>query len=486
MMKHLKAISLPFLIAVTPILFLYSHNVKVLNLSNSISPLLIAAASVLFFYGLFILLYRNALSASFSVVILVGANYVYGFTFYSVLENINLIPSEHFIFLPLALCCAFFTAYFFNFLSTSIRKTIHETLLIIALVLVSFNVVSAIPEEIRKAGVSSAQQSSISVAGKSPDTPETYPDVYFIVLDEYAGFDVIREYWHEDYVDSFDAFLKANNFFIPQKSRSQTLDTIFEMASRLNLKQYPKDTQRFILHEEITNNLVMKAFKSYGYTTVAFHGPYQPYNADYNFGGKPGIANDQAVGTEAFREVLIDNSMFSAFSTFFQTRYSSLDTLNSINYIFQKISDLSYIQSPKLVIAHIYFPHLPIVVDEDGNVLDPKYQYNWNYYLGQHKYATQQAQALLSRLLEKVDPDNPPVIIIQSDHGARNMEVPFRNSVNLLNYSQDYAYHILFAMYLPGFDTSKLSADVAPIETFAIVLNHYMNADVDVESLGSK
>jgi hypothetical protein len=484
-MKPQTAVLLPLLIAVIPIVFLYSHNVDVLYIGNLISPLLITGASVFVFYGLFSLYYRDALSASFSVVIMVIANYLYGFSYYSFFVKMDLIPVEHFILLPLFLFFSFFTAYFFNFLSVSFREAIHKILLIVALFLVSFNLFSAVPSEIRKLSIVSAKLSSANVTSSSIDLQKRYPDVYFIILDEYAGLDVIRNYWHANYVDSFETYLNANNFLVLDKSHSSTSETIMELASRLNLKEYPKDTRRFFLHKEIINNRVMKLFKSYGYTTVAFQGPYQPYLADYNFGRRPGSTNDQAVGTDEFREVLIDNSMFSAFSGLFSTRPSSLDSLNSSKYVFQKISDLSGVPSPKLVIAHIYFPHTPFVVDKDGNVLDSKDQYNWSFYLGQHQYATEQSQALISRLLENADPANPPVIVIQSDHGARNMKIHCQSSVNLENYPSDYQYHILNAMHLPGF-TSQLSTDVDPIETFVIILNHYLNADVKVDRLGGE
>ncbi len=44
-------------------------------------------------------------------------------------------------------------------------------------------------------------------------------------------------------------------------------------------------------------------------------------------------------------------------------------------------------------------------------------------------------------------------------------------------------HYILNALYLPGFDQSQLSQDMPPIETFAIVLNHYLGTDLKVNPI---
>jgi len=50
----------------------------------------------------------------------------------------------------------------------------------------------------------------------------------------------------------------------------------------------------------------------------------------------------------------------------------------------------------------------------------------------------------------------------------------------LENYPIDYAYDNFNAMYLPGIDPASLSTSMPPIDTFVLVLNHYLNAGVSL------
>ncbi len=114
----------------------------------------------------------------------------------------------------------------------------------------------------------------------------------------------------------------------------------------------------------------------------------------------------------------------------------------------------------------------------------PQDNYDWHFYLGQYQYTTKVAEQLITKLLANADPNNPPVIIIQSDHGARNMQRRTKDNIlmdgYMENYPIDYAYDNFNAMYLPGIDQSTLSNSMPPIDTMVLVLNHYLNAGVSL------
>src|SRR5512133_3225188 len=101
MRRHLKAVCAPLLVAIIPIVFLYSHNVNVLNLNNLVAPLLIATAAALILYGLFFLLRRDAVIASLSAIVMLLANFLYG-TVYTLLVRLDRLPVEHYTLLPVA------------------------------------------------------------------------------------------------------------------------------------------------------------------------------------------------------------------------------------------------------------------------------------------------------------------------------------------------------------------------------------------------
>jgi hypothetical protein len=85
---------------------------------------------------------------------------------------------------------------------------------------------------------------------------------------------------------------------------------------------------------------------------------------------------------------------------------------------------------------------------------------------------------MVDKILQQYDPQNPPVIILQSDHGARNHLNRNEDSMILPNYPEKYKTLILYALYLPGYDTSSLPQDISPTATFPIVLDYLFDVKI--------
>jgi hypothetical protein len=88
---------------------------------------------------------------------------------------------------------------------------------------------------------------------------------------------------------------------------------------------------------------------------------------------------------------------------------------------------------------------------------------------------------MIDKILSSADPGNPPVIIIQSDHGARGLESGAATTVLLENYPDEYKTLIVNALYLPGCSDAPLTQDMDPINTFPIVFNCYFNANIPIQ-----
>ena len=110
--------------------------------------------------------------------------------------------------------------------------------------------------------------------------------------------------------------------------------------------------------------------------------------------------------------------------------------------------------------------------DPNGNITDNTHFTNWNYYVDNYQFSIKVVETMVDKILTQSDPENPPVIILQSDHGARNQQGHGENSVILQNYPEDLKTLIMFALYLPGYDSSQLPQDIKPINTFPIVFNY--------------
>jgi len=121
------------------------------------------------------------------------------------------------------------------------------------------------------------------------------------------------------------------------------------------------------------------------------------------------------------------------------------------------------------------------VFGTNGNVLDQQYRNNWNYYLGNYIFTIRVAEKMVNNLMSQADPKRPPIIILQSDHGARNQIISDNENTLLQNFPEEYKTSILFALYMPGYDTSSLPQDIDPINTFPIVFNYLFNANIPLK-----
>lgn len=482
--KWLVSVLLPILGAAYPVIFLYSHNVKIMEVSSGFMPLLAEILIALVMYGLFLLVFRKPYAAGLSALAFIFFLNTYGFVFDKLIK-LDRVPLEHYKMLPLFIFLAVYGAVLLSKLKSTVTRQISTLIVVILAGLNLFNIAGAVPVEIRKAQAAAEARQAAHTASQSG---EGLPDIYFIILDEYAGFDALSQYWKYDGYKEFASSLEEKGFFVADHSRSLTFDTLMETASRLNLKAYDYSTGADTLFHDISDNLVMRELKSRGYTTVIFDGAATAYPtkteviADYNFKYDPEDSQQRALSVDDFAIMLLDQSMFRVFASSYKSNDSTTDIYRGMILLtLSQITELDDIPSPKFVYAHILSPHTPFMFDEFGRPVDSRNKFNWNYYLGQHKFISNRIDEVVEKILEQSDPARPPIIVLQSDHGARNRDISVLDAVYLQNYPEDLMYSILNALYLPGYDYSQLSEDMNPIHTFEIILNHYMQAGVKVE-----
>jgi hypothetical protein len=482
---HLAGLALSLLAAAFPILFLYGHNAWVLDLASLEVPLgysLLAAALV---YGLFFLLWRSPAPAGLSATAFMVFYFTYG-GLYQLLIQPDRFSVYHFALLPLVIAVAIYTGLLISRLKPAVAASLEKILLVVSAALVVYNLAIITPVEVQK--VQQEKAAVIPVTGASRPAGQHYPDIYYIIFDEFAGFPANSAYFHSNTIAQFKTFLEQHNFFVAANSRAVTINTQTEMATRLNLQQYKLSDDPAVTNAVLDNSKVMQVLKSYGYTTAVlnmfFQGIHADYNLTYDAQQVSGMAADQ------FKRAFFDDTMFDAFSGYFLSASEAEQKQRDlILYTLERTANLpSDIHSPKFVYTHLLLPHDPYIFDRDGNLLPPEDNYDNHFYLGQYEYTAKLAEDLVTKLLAQADPANPPVIILQSDEGARNIQRRDHNNVILGGVMENYpianAYYILNALYLPGYDTRQLPDNLPPIDTFVVVLNHYLDAGLEVDDSG--
>jgi hypothetical protein len=97
---------------------------------------------------------------------------------------------------------------------------IWKNLVLIVGVLVLFDLIKIIPAEIERRQDTSTS-APVSHSGELLPV-KNYPDIYYIIFDEFAGFQAMREYWKYDGVDDFVSYLKNQWFFVAEASHGST------------------------------------------------------------------------------------------------------------------------------------------------------------------------------------------------------------------------------------------------------------------------
>jgi hypothetical protein len=478
---------LPVLLATYPSLFHYANNAHIVIFSSLERTLLLYSIIAFIFYVVFFCVMNGQATkaANASVVFLIFFN-LYGII-YDYLYQQDVIQVYDFTLLPLVLLLAFYA----SLLITKVNPERFWRISIFFLgVLIAFNVFKIIPIEIAK-HTTLNQEKAIAAEVVNESGESEYPDIYFIIFDEFAGFNSMRKYWNYQGVDDFGNFLRSKGFFVAEESHGSSIFTLEQMSERLNYQEYPSGKEYYSLYyDAVTNNRVMQYLKSLGYTTVVFD------EKRFGFPAIPNMTADQSFEYDSinapasttnlgslfddFGILVAENTMLRAFPL---SSNKLLDPAfikhqHMIYFTAGKISELDDVPSPKFVHAHLLLPHYPFMFSESGALNEPIDYYNWKYYLGNYKFTIKLAEKMVNDILQNANPAQPPIIILQSDHGVRNILVTARNGLQLENFPEEYKTDILNALYLPGYDTSQLSQDMNPINTFPIIFNHYFHTNI--------
>ncbi len=483
----LRTFIISYLVGIFPIIFLYNQNSAIINPTSLLLPLVVLLVTTICLSLLFSIIYQSNPASSWisSFISLLLFNF-YGIL-YDYLIKADIFQIDHATLIPIMI----FVIILFVRIAKDIIKIKSQkpyfALIFIFSGLIIFNIASIIPVELNKNNNFSIASNTSNPEIQNTKIDIAKPDVYYIILDESVGFEAIREYWKYNDIQEFEKFLVNTGFYIAKNSKSKTTDTLIEIASRLNYADQSKNTKDYpqALFHNISENRTMQLFKEYGYKTIvidqvrAANGfiTKTPIKADFNLESPKVSSHNWAF--DDFFLMVFDRTILRPFCETLRIYDPAIiQHRNDVNYFFDKLSNLEKIESPKFVYAHVLLTHVPLVFNENGGSIDVKNYYNWDYYLDSYKFEVKKVEQLVTSLLLKSNPDNPPIIIIQSDHGFRNINSGHVGSTILKNYPEEYKYSIINVLYLPGYDYSKLPESIDPINTFPLIFNYYLKENI--------
>jgi len=468
----------PLFFVVYPVLALVGININEVEPSVLWRPLIVLLLSAAVLMSLLGLVsrdwHRAALLLSIFIVLFFTYGHVYGY-----LKKIDLggfILGRHRQMLPLWLWLAALAVWW---VMRELRKPealtpLLNLLSVFLLIYPTSQTISYViqREQTEKTALKAAQE-------KGATLPLGYaPDIYYIILDAYGRADVLQEMFGYDNTP-FLRSLEAKGFYVAKCSQSNYGQTMLSLTSSLNFDYLdsltssltPDEDTRAPLRALGQYNNVRKFLASQGYNIVSFatNFPVSEWkDANYFLSPISQGMNDFEImlaQTTAWRAPMdiVNEPPERASAAWYRRR-----TLSALAQLETTVPD---IPSPKFVFAHLVIPHHPFVFGPNGEELNsieagvPAFEEYKVKYPDQVTYINQRILVIVDLILQSSP--NPPVIVIQGDHGPAPFDVISRRMKNLNVY------------YFPD-NTEGLYPTITPVNTFRLIFNKYFGQNYPI------
>ena len=490
--SSLKRLLHPFLLGAYAVLALLAHNIDQIKPSVALRPLIVTIAMTAALLLMFKIILRDwdkaGLACSLTIVLIFSYGHLYGILKTTSLLGITIGRHRYLI--------VFYSALLgLGILWVKRRREVRKfgsAVGAMAIVALAFPIV-----QLATFGLGRADRESTALqdrpcrlripAGQVP------PDIYYIVFDAYSRDDVLRDIYGFDN-SSFLDHLAKTGFYVASGSQSNYPYTELSLASSLNMDylnspkfNFDEDSHRYDLVEFILHNQVRHELECVGYTTVAFETGYywtQWEDATVYLDRKSEVLYKMRIlgGVSDFEAMLIETSVGRVLTDAANVLPNFLvpdvknplrDHRERIVFVLDRLSEVSAIESPKFVFAHIVSPHRPYVLDPQGEFVDDRAVMASADSQGSHEPLERAYRDQVAYLNERIaqfvsdifaGSETPVVIILQGDH-SNSSRTP-GDRVSILN-----------MFYLPGSASTKLYPTITPVNTFRLVFNEYLDGN---------
>lgn len=472
----------PILFAIFPILFLFSHNIEQLSISQIVIPLIVIIIFTLVCWCLLSLFIKNKQKAGLIISVFLLCFFSYGHFFKGIIGF-----SVWFIIVTLSV------VFFIKLCKNLIIFTKLFNIISFILILISIINIYAYKFAKRYIKYEDFNLESIEVKHSNLEKSYIYPNIYYIILDGYARADILKEIYNYDNTELLD-YLIQKGFYIAEKSSSNYVRTYLSIPSSLNFKyhddlveQIGLESDNFAPLQYITRyNRVSRFLRRHDYVFIAFSSGYSQTeirNADFYItcGWFLDEFQNMIINITPIPEVL--NRLLNSQYILHRKR---------IIYIFERLVDLSEFKGRIFVFAHILAPHPPFVFGKQGEKVNSKRQFTFadgnhlvkpgglskNEYIENYRnqiiFINKKIKATVEGIFE--NSVRPTVIILQSDHGPSSM----LDWEDIDNTNLKETFSILNAYYLPQNGYLDLYNEITPVNSFRVIFNKYFGTDFEL------
>lgn len=329
-----------------------------------------------------------------------------------------------------------------------------------------------------------------------PTDEGVWPDIYYIILDEYGRHDLLGDLDNTHFIDE----LERRGFYVAREATTNYSRTITSLSSSLNLAyiddlQGQSDLTDADKSDLISNHALGAVLKDLGYTYVHLESghPYSDRSQIADFLVKftragvvmnkntvdrrgiepavmesraallPGYFGRELVQTTILPAIVGGDGWVSGNAAFEPLEWwSPYRTLQTFDFLSGPIA----VDSPKFVFAHIIKPHTPGTFDRDGNII-AEGQHGNEAYFNQLIYLNLLLLEMIDTVLE--GNANDSILVVVGDHGRDPHWGP--------GFSRE---GILAAFHLPDGGERELYPSISSVNHFRVILNFYFGLDLKI------
>ena len=309
------------------------------------------------------------------------------------------------------------------------------------------------------------------------------PDVYYIILDAYAGDYALKNYFGYEN-NEFLSFLKENNFHVVPDAKPNYGTTFLSLASSLNIQHHNcLEDANFCVgtskaFEMIQNNKVMKKFNEEGYTIVNSYSGWTP-TRDFDIAYSNLCGRYSATINSELTITIIGKSMLNPI---YVKLFEDVKR-DQVLCVFSELEEVHHsYDKPIFVFSHMVLPHHPYVFGANGEDVSPEtLEIGWQGlendkegYLNQLKFTNKKIQHFITKVID--ESEIPPIIIIQGDHGLKS---EMKDIQNPTDQELKERFSILNAYYIPT-KNELLDQNITPVNSFRIIINELFNEQLEM------
>ena len=485
--ETLKNLFIVFLISITPFLNFISKNIGQLYFFDFLYLFIYFLIFVLLIYSLNLFAFK--FSKKFDGIFLIGYVVIVFFSYNFIFNlidktNLDVFVNQRIMALFLWFALLLLT---FIFVKNILHKKIFRkfSLFVFIFLNVSFLISILIGSPtIERQTLRSNQYNMQNLNIQFQNNLEIKPNVYYLLLDHYPRFDILKEFFGYDNSD-FLKEIKKKGYKVAEKSISNAMGTdtnmtvVFDMNTEY-IKKYLEEKKTFYIGDWLRGRTtVNNIFKKIGYKNfVSIDNTIQgapcnklnPKNTGFD---KCISQNIQLTELEInfLKATPIIDLIGKFFPTFFAYQYLYLDTITSqlnkliTNNYSLDFSDNEYKKESFFLYIHLLMPHPPPKFDKNCQKKIDIFELNVT-----HKFESEIAKKsfiedlkcinkdVLKFIKEINSLDSNSIVVIQSDNSIPTLEFPLSH------------YNINF-WKLPPQCEHMFKNDISNVNTFRIIFN---------------